>query len=68
MKVFKKNYKKLLIIALICFFQQVNAQSDPSLPTNGDVKDNPAAPISGLIPLAALVGAGIGFFKLKNKN
>lgn len=66
MKRFKKRSKNLLIIALMCFFQQSYSQGLPT--DDGDVIDNPSAPITGLIPLAVLIGAGIGFFKLKNKK
>ena len=55
-------------IIIINFLLLSTATFSQGLPTDdGDVTDNPA-PITGLIPLAVLVGAGLGFYGLNKKK
>lgn len=71
MKLFNSPIKILIIVCILCFCNSINAQDDPGLPGDGsgggDVTDNPA-PITGLIPLAILAGAGIGIYGLNQKK
>ncbi|HIB36261.1 hypothetical protein [Mesonia sp.] len=65
MKKFKFVIRKILIIIIIFLSTATFAQGLPT--DDGDVTDNPA-PITGLIPLAVLVGAGIGIYGLNKKK
>ena len=65
MKLFNNPIKILIIVCLLCFSNSISAQDLPT--DDGDVTDNPA-PITGLIPLAILAGAGIGIYGLNQKK
>lgn len=69
MKLFNNPIKILIIVCILCFCNNLNAQGLPGDgPGGGDVTDNPGAPITGLIPLAILAGAGIGIYGLNQKK
>lgn len=68
-----KKFKFVLILCLFASYNYALAQGpNPGLPGDSDggsgVTDNPAAPITSLIPLALIIGAGLGVYKINNKK
>ena len=67
------KYNKIIKVLFCVFFFAmpllVNANDDLDDGNgNGDVGDNPAAPINDYIPVALLAAAGLGYVLLRKKT